>query len=50
MPQDMDGRVLNELFREDSESAQREVKYQTLDVERERIEGKIMTLKSLGRI
>ena len=48
--QDMDGRVLNELFREDSESAQREVKYQTLDVERERIEGKIMTLKSLGRI
>jgi predicted AlkP superfamily phosphohydrolase/phosphomutase len=50
VPQDMDGRVLKEIFREDSEPAQRDVKYQQLDVERERVESKITNLKRLGRI
>jgi predicted AlkP superfamily phosphohydrolase/phosphomutase len=50
VPQDMDGRVLKELFRKDSEPAQRDVKYQQLDVERERVESKITNLKRLGRI
>ena len=50
VPKDMDGRVLKELFKEDSEAAQRQVKYQQLDVERDRVESKITDLKRLGRI
>ena len=50
VPQDMDGRVLKELFKEESEPAQRDVKYQLLDVERERVESKITNLKRLGKL
>jgi predicted AlkP superfamily phosphohydrolase/phosphomutase len=49
VPQDMDGRVLNELFREDSEIARRTVKYQNVAEEsgtRRRISG----LKRSGKI
>ncbi|MFC1970286.1 alkaline phosphatase family protein [Chloroflexota bacterium] len=50
VPQDMDGRVLKELFKEESEPAQRDVEYQQLDVERERVESKITNLKRSGKI
>ena len=50
VPQDMDGRVLKELFKEESDPAQRDIKYQQLDVERERVESKITNLKRLGKL
>jgi predicted AlkP superfamily phosphohydrolase/phosphomutase len=50
VPQDMDGRVLKELFKEESEAARRDARYQQLDIERERVESRIANLKRLGRI
>ena len=50
VPDDMDGRVLTEIFREDSEPAQREVKYQKIDTESENIKDKIRKLKARGII
>lgn len=50
VPDDMDGRVLVEIFREGSEPAQREVKYQRVDLEREKIRDRITNLKRIGSI
>lgn len=50
VPDDMDGRVLKEIFREGSEPAQREVKYQKVDVERERVKDRIKKLSELGKL
>jgi len=44
IPEDLDGKVLKEIFREDSEIAKREVVYQKID-ERERIRGRVRKLK-----
>jgi predicted AlkP superfamily phosphohydrolase/phosphomutase len=45
VPDDMDGRVLKEIFREGSEPARREVKFHKVDVERERVKDRIRKLK-----
>ncbi len=50
VPQDMDGRVLKEIFRDGSEPAQREVKYEPVDVERKKVREKIKELRALGKI
>lgn len=50
VPADMDGRVLTEIFREDSEPAQRKVRYQEVDVERERLRSRIKKLKEFGKL
>lgn len=53
IPRDMDGRVLTEIFNEDSEMAQRKVVYEEKktkkDKERGQIENKIMRLKNMGK-
>ncbi len=49
VPRDMDGRVLNELFREDSEIAKRLVKYQNV-AEESSIRRRISGLKRSGKI
>ena len=41
VPRDMDGRVLTEAFNVDSEPGQREVVYQEIDYEADRIERRI---------
>jgi len=52
IPKDMDGRVLKEIFREGSELAQREVRYQEVDVEREkqRIRERLRKASEPGRL
>jgi len=50
VPNDMDGRVLKEIFREGSEPAQRELKYQRVDVERERVKDRIRKLSESGKL
>ena len=50
VPDDMDGRVLREIFRDGSEPAQREVKYQPVDMERAKVRKKIKELRALGNI
>lgn len=50
VPADIDGRVLTEVFRPDSELAQRQVTYQGVDAEQERIRGKIKKLKASGKL
>ena len=51
IPRDMDGGVLKEIFREGSESARREVKYQLeTNVEKERLKERIRGLKSSRKI
>lgn len=50
IPKDMDGRVLKEIFREGSEPAQREVRYQTVDMEKEKVKDRIRKLKKSGRL
>ncbi len=50
VPSDMDGRVLVEIFKEDSKLAQKEVIYQEVDLESERIKSTIRELKRLGRL
>jgi len=50
VPEDMDGRVLTEIFREDSKPARRKVIYRRADYAKERIRGKVNNLKKLNRI
>jgi len=50
IPDDMDGRVLKEIFKEGSEPARREVKYQQVDVERERVKDTIRRLKKSRKL
>jgi len=47
---DMDGRVLAEIFREDSEPGQREVAYRKVDYEAERVKRRVRELKKLKRL
>lgn len=49
VPNDMDGRVLKEIFREASEPARREDKYQKVD-EPNRVKEKIKHLRNSGRL
>jgi len=49
IPRDMDGRVLKEIFKEDSELAKRDISYQETS-EKERIRKEIKKLKALGKI
>ena len=49
LQEDMDGRVLKEIFKEDSELAKREIKYQEID-EREMIKEKIKKLRYIEKI
>ena len=49
IPIDMDGRVLKEIFKEDSELAKREIVYQEID-EKEKVRKRINKLKNLKRI
>ena len=49
IPKDMDGRVLKEMFKEDSALAKREVEYQEVD-EKARVREKIRELKAFGKI
>ena len=46
VPQDMDGRVLTEIFQEESEPGRREVTYQEVDYETERIKHIVRKLKT----
>lgn len=50
VPKNMDGKVLEEIFEEDSDSARREIKYQRKDYERESAKEKIKQLKKFGKI
>jgi predicted AlkP superfamily phosphohydrolase/phosphomutase len=50
VPDDMDGRVLTEIFREGSEPAQREVKYQKVDGEREKVKDRIRKLRKSSKL
>ncbi|MCX9012409.1 MAG: alkaline phosphatase family protein, partial [Candidatus Methanoperedens sp.] len=49
VPKDMDGRVLKEIFKVDSQVMKREIRYNEAD-DRERIKNRITTLKRLGKI
>jgi len=50
VPDDMDGRVLTEIFKEDSEPARRKVKYQKVGREKGKIKEKIRKLRESGKI
>ncbi len=50
IPHDMDGRVLQEIFREGSEPAQREVRYQKVAVERQKIKDRIRKLRGSSKL
>lgn len=50
IPEDMDGRVLKEMFREGSDPYIREIEYQEVDKEKELISSKIRELRKLGKI
>lgn len=50
IPEDIDGRVIKEIFRERSEPALREVKYQHIDRERENIKAKLKRARNLGKL
>jgi predicted AlkP superfamily phosphohydrolase/phosphomutase len=49
VPDDMDGRVLMEIFREGSMPAQMKVEYQRADAERERVKDRIRKLRESAR-
>lgn len=49
IPEDIDGRVLKEIFKENSEPAVRPVVYQKI-TEKDRIKGKIKKLRLLRKI
>ena len=49
IPRDMDGRVLKEIFKPDSELAGREVEYQKIS-EKDIIKERIKDLKKLGSV
>jgi len=46
IPEDMDGRVLTEIFRDGSEPAEWEIKYQKVSKEKERISRALMKIKN----
>jgi len=50
VPQDMDGRVLDELFKEESEPAQKAVEYGEVNHERKRVRDRVARLKISGEI
>jgi predicted AlkP superfamily phosphohydrolase/phosphomutase len=50
VPKDMDGRVLSEIFKKESEPGQREVAYQEIDSEAEKIKRKVKELKKLKKL
>ena len=50
VPDDMDGRVLEDIFREGSEPAQRAVKYHTVAIERGKVKDKIRRLKKSSKL
>ncbi len=50
IPQDMDGKVLTEVFAEGSDPAEREVEYRSGEEEKKKLKGKISELKKEGKI
>jgi len=50
VPDDMDGRVLTEIFKQDSYMNQREVKYKRVDSERDRLKSRVKKLKESAKI
>lgn len=50
IPKDMDGRVLKEIFKEDSELTKRKIEYQEDVDEKEIVKEKIKKLKVIGKI
>lgn len=50
VPNDMDGRVLTEIFREESEPARRETICQKVDVEREKIKDRVRKLREFDKL
>jgi hypothetical protein len=50
VPKDMDGRVLKEVFKEESEPAQRTVEYEEASPERKRVRDRVARLKISGEI
>ena len=50
IPEDVDGRVLKEIFREESDAYRREPKYMKIDRERMAVSSKIRELKKLGKL
>jgi predicted AlkP superfamily phosphohydrolase/phosphomutase len=50
VPADMDGRVLNEIFREGSEPQQRDVEHQDVNVEGEWVRERIRRLRESGKL
>jgi predicted AlkP superfamily phosphohydrolase/phosphomutase len=50
VPEDMDGRVLKDIFREGTEPAQRDIVYQVVDTEKEKIKDRIRKLKGSGKV
>jgi len=50
VPDDMDGTVLNELFKTESEPAQRAVEYRATGTEPERVRARVARLKIRGKI
>jgi arylsulfatase A-like enzyme len=49
IPEDMDGRVLKEIFENDSELAERSIKYQEID-EKDRIKKRLSELKNQKKL
>jgi len=50
VPDDMDGRVLEEIFREESGPAKREVKHQKVEVEKEKVRDRVRRLRAAGKL
>ena len=50
VPDDMDGRVLGEIFREGSEPAHREIKYQKVDAAKEKVKDRVRKLREAGKL
>jgi predicted AlkP superfamily phosphohydrolase/phosphomutase len=50
VPSDTDGRVLKEIFKEGSDPARRDVIYQEVDAERNRVGSRIKKLKESGKL
>lgn len=50
VPEDMDGKVLKEIFKEGSELGKREIRYQRVDQEKKMIVNKIKNLKDMGKM
>lgn len=50
VPEDIDGRVSTEIFREDSEPARRKVNYRKMNYEEKKIRETVSRLKKLGKL